>query len=62
MTVASTLFRFEDSYARQVPGLSLPWKAAPAPAPELLMLNLIEGKKIDAAELKLLRERIKEAE
>ena len=31
-------------------------------SPELLMLNLIEGKKIDAAELKRLRERIKEAE
>jgi uncharacterized protein YdiU (UPF0061 family) len=39
MTVATTLFRFEDSYARQVPGLSVPWKAASAPAPELLVLN-----------------------
>jgi uncharacterized protein YdiU (UPF0061 family) len=39
MTVTATLFRFEDSYAREVPGLSLPWTAAPAPAPELLMLN-----------------------
>ena len=39
MTVATTLFRFEDSYAREVPGLSMPWKAAPAPAPELLVLN-----------------------
>jgi uncharacterized protein YdiU (UPF0061 family) len=39
MTVATTLFRFEDSYAREVPGLSVPWKAAPAPAPELLALN-----------------------
>jgi uncharacterized protein YdiU (UPF0061 family) len=39
MTVATTLFRFEDSYAREVPGLSVPWKAASAPAPELLVLN-----------------------
>jgi predicted transcriptional regulator len=31
-------------------------------SPELLMLNLIEGKKIDAAELKRLRQRIEEAE
>ncbi len=39
MTVATTLFRFEDSYAREVPGLSVPWQAAPAPAPALLVLN-----------------------
>jgi uncharacterized protein YdiU (UPF0061 family) len=39
MTVAATLFRFEDSYAREVPGLSVPWTAAPAPDPGLLMLN-----------------------
>jgi serine/tyrosine/threonine adenylyltransferase len=39
MTVATTLFRFDDSYARGVPGLSVPWAAAPAPAPELLVLN-----------------------
>jgi len=39
MTVATTLFRFEDSYAQQLPGLSLPWTAAVAPAPELLALN-----------------------
>jgi predicted transcriptional regulator len=31
-------------------------------SPELLMLNLIEGKKINSAELKRLRQRIKEAE
>jgi len=36
MTVATSLFRFEDSYAREVPGLSLPWTAAPAPAPAAL--------------------------
>ena len=39
MSVATTLFRFEDTYAREVPGLSVPWTAAPAPAPELLVLN-----------------------
>ena len=39
MTVATNVFRFEDSYAREVPGLSVPWTAAPAPAPELLVLN-----------------------
>ncbi|MBV9795781.1 MAG: YdiU family protein [Actinobacteria bacterium] len=39
MTVAANLFRLEDSYARAVPGLSVPFKAAPAPAPELLALN-----------------------
>jgi len=39
MTITATLFRFEDSYAREVPGLSVPWTAASAPAPELLMLN-----------------------
>jgi uncharacterized protein YdiU (UPF0061 family) len=39
MTVAADVFRFEDSYARAVPGLSLPWTAAEAPAPELLVLN-----------------------
>src|SRR5215467_841978 len=39
MTVAATLFRFDDSYAREVPGLSVAWAAAPVPAPELLLLN-----------------------
>jgi uncharacterized protein YdiU (UPF0061 family) len=39
MTVVTTLFRFDDSYAREVPGLSVPWAAAPVPAPELLVLN-----------------------
>ena len=39
MTVAASLFRFEDSYAREVPGLSVPWMAALAPAPELRVLN-----------------------
>ena len=39
MTVATSLFRFEDSYARAVPGLSVPWTADSAPAPELQVLN-----------------------
>jgi serine/tyrosine/threonine adenylyltransferase len=39
VTVATELFRFDDSYARQVPGLSVPWTAAPVEAPELLVLN-----------------------
>ena len=54
MTVAQTLFRFEDSYARTVPGLCLPWAAAPAPAPELLVLNeeLAAELGVDPAELR----------
>jgi uncharacterized protein YdiU (UPF0061 family) len=39
MTVATTLFQFDDSYARAVPGLSVACAAAPVPAPELLVLN-----------------------
>ena len=39
MTTAQTLFEFDDSYAREVPGLSVTWTAAPVPAPELLVLN-----------------------
>src|SRR5580692_8081012 len=39
MTVATVLFRFDDSYARRLPGLSVPWAAAPVPAPRLLVLN-----------------------
>jgi uncharacterized protein YdiU (UPF0061 family) len=39
MTVAAALFGFDDSYAREVPGLSVSWAAAPVPAPELLVLN-----------------------
>src|SRR6185312_10265168 len=39
MTLARTLFEFDDSYARAVPALSVPWSAAPVPAPELVVLN-----------------------
>ena len=54
MTVASALFRFEDSYAREVPGLSVPWTAASAPGPELLVLNeeLAVELGVDPAELR----------
>jgi serine/tyrosine/threonine adenylyltransferase len=39
MPVPTTMLRFDDSYARAAPGLSMPWTANPAPAPELLTLN-----------------------
>jgi uncharacterized protein YdiU (UPF0061 family) len=39
VTVAARLFRLDHSFAREVPRLSVPWTAAPAPAPELLVLN-----------------------
>src|ERR1700685_3209700 len=54
MTVAPALFRFEDSYARAVPGLCVPWTAAPAPGPELLVLNeeLAVELAVDPAELR----------
>ncbi|MQA61226.1 MAG: YdiU family protein [Actinophytocola sp.] len=39
MPTQTTLFRFDDSYARAVSGLSVPWTAAPVPAPEPLVLN-----------------------
>ncbi|TFG96519.1 MAG: YdiU family protein [Myxococcales bacterium] len=39
MGLATSLFRFDDSYARDLEGLYEPSRAAQAPAPELLMLN-----------------------
>src|SRR5215208_6637406 len=33
------LFAFDDSFARELEGLSVPWQAAPAPVPRLLALN-----------------------
>ncbi|OLT02057.1 hypothetical protein BJF90_04545 [Pseudonocardia sp. CNS-004] len=33
------LLEFDHSYARELPGLSVPWTAAPVPAPALLALN-----------------------
>ncbi len=39
MSLATPLFRFDDSYARDLEGLYEPWRAAQVPAPELLLLN-----------------------
>jgi uncharacterized protein YdiU (UPF0061 family) len=36
---AGPLVEFDHSYARELPGLSVPWTAAPVPAPALLVLN-----------------------
>ncbi len=54
MTVATTFFEFDDSYARAVPSLSVPWRAAPVPAPQLLVLNeqLAAELGVDAAALR----------
>jgi protein adenylyltransferase len=54
VTLARTLFEFDDSYAREVPSLSVPWTAAPVPAPELLVLNeeLAAELGVDAAALR----------
>ena len=54
MTVASRLFEFDHSYAGAVPALSVPWNAAPVPAPELLVLNeeLAAELGVDAAALR----------
>jgi uncharacterized protein YdiU (UPF0061 family) len=53
MTVAQPLIELDASYARAVPRLSVAWTAAPAPAPELLVLNaeLARELGLDAAEL-----------
>jgi uncharacterized protein YdiU (UPF0061 family) len=39
MSIATSLFSFDDSYARDLAGLYEPCRAAQVPAPELLMLN-----------------------
>ena len=39
MSTATSLFAFDNTYARELEGLFDPWHAAQAPAPELLMLN-----------------------
>ena len=39
MPSAAPLFRFDDRYARDLQGLYEPWRAAPVPAPALLVLN-----------------------
>jgi serine/tyrosine/threonine adenylyltransferase len=38
-SLAQPLFRFDNSYARDLPGLYVPWKPAAAPQPRLLFLN-----------------------
>ena len=55
MSVAARpLFAFESSYVRELAGLYEPWQAAPAPAPELLVLNeeLAGELGVDAAALR----------
>jgi len=37
---AAAAFRFDNSYARDLPGLSVPWKPTVVPQPRLLFLNL----------------------
>ncbi|NML18857.1 protein adenylyltransferase SelO [Azohydromonas caseinilytica] len=46
-------FRFDNSYARDLPGFYVPWKPAAAPSPRLLFLNraLAEELGLDAAAL-----------
>ena len=39
MGVITALAAFEHTYAQDVPGLALPWTAAPVAEPELLVLN-----------------------
>jgi uncharacterized protein YdiU (UPF0061 family) len=39
MTAAGTVLDLDNSYARELPDLSVPWSAAAAEAPELLVLN-----------------------
>ncbi|MGQ0573867.1 MAG: protein adenylyltransferase SelO [Pseudonocardia sp.] len=51
---ATVLFEFDDSYARALPSLCVPWQAEPVPAPELLVLNeaLAADLGVDAAALR----------
>jgi uncharacterized protein YdiU (UPF0061 family) len=39
MSTATSLFEFDNSYARELPGLFEPWQAAEVPEPQLLVLN-----------------------
>lgn len=52
-TLALPLFRFDNSYARELPGLAVPWQPAKVPAPSLLYLNrmLAEELGLDVATL-----------
>ena len=38
-TATRPLFRFDNSYARELPGLAVPWHAANVPAPSMLYFN-----------------------
>jgi uncharacterized protein YdiU (UPF0061 family) len=53
-TTERVLFEFDDSYAREVPKMSVPWKAAPVRQPSLLVLNeqLAGELEVDAAALR----------
>jgi uncharacterized protein YdiU (UPF0061 family) len=53
--VARSLLEFDHSYARELPGLSVPWTAALVPAPALLMLNEELATEL-GAEVEVLRE------
>jgi uncharacterized protein YdiU (UPF0061 family) len=50
---AAPTFRFDNSYARELAGMYIPWKPAQVPAPRLLFLNqpLAEELGLDAASL-----------
>ncbi|GAB3660208.1 protein adenylyltransferase SelO [Ramlibacter alkalitolerans] len=53
-SAGTSLFRFDNSYARELPGLYVPWKPAEVPAPRLLFLNepLAEELGLDADSLR----------
>ena len=38
-TAVRPLFRFDNSYARELPGLAVPWQPASVPAPSMLWFN-----------------------
>jgi uncharacterized protein YdiU (UPF0061 family) len=55
MAIATTeLFRFDNSFARDLPGLYVEWQAAEVPSPRLLVLNdeLARELAVDPAELR----------
>jgi len=56
-TSAADIFAFDNTYARDLEGLYVPWQAAEAPAPKLIKLNHalaeelgLEAKALDSAE------------
>jgi len=52
-TTVAPLFRFDNSYARDLPGLAVAWQPAPVPAPQMLYFNraLAEELGLDAQAL-----------